>query len=84
MSEYLHQSKYCYPGTDVLINKLDIRDPSLLRDMELALTSVRLHQLYERPIAGNFDLKHMQQIHSIYSRYLSFWRIYTVRRFKFC
>lgn len=63
MSDYQHQSRYCYPGTDVLINKLDIRDPSLLKDMELALTSVRLHQLYDRPIAGNFDLKHMQQIH---------------------
>lgn len=38
-------SIYCYPGTDVLINKLDIHDPDILHDAERDLTARRLLQL---------------------------------------
>lgn len=54
---------YCYPGTDVLINKLDIKDPMLLMEKERQFTGFRLVQLEQDPIQGNFDLPHLQKIH---------------------
>lgn len=55
---------YCYPGTNTLINKLDIRDNDLLHDEERVLTGIRLVQLQNRPIMGNFDVEHLQKIHA--------------------
>ena len=46
---------YCYPGTDVLMNKLGIRDKNKLQDYERRLTMLRLLELTEKPIHGNFD-----------------------------
>lgn len=54
---------YCYPGSNVLINKLDIKDPVIFAVMERRLTAARLAQLQVNPIDGYFDLKHMQSIH---------------------
>ncbi|MET1249486.1 Fic family protein [Sporolactobacillus sp. STCC-11] len=59
-----HQSRYCYPGTDVLINKLDIRDQEKLEQAERRLTHVRLTQLQLNPINGQWDLSHLQHIHN--------------------
>ena len=63
MSRYQSQSKYCYPGTDVLINKLDIRDLERLEKAERIYTGIRMAQIELKPIPGDFDLKHMQKIH---------------------
>lgn len=63
---------YCYPDSDVLKNKLNIHDPDRLRNAERKLTMLRLYDLMENPIKGNFDLKHLKDIH----RYL-FQDIYT-------
>jgi len=57
------QSKYCYPNSDVLINKLNIRDEKELEIAERRITTVKIAQLYEKPITGNFDMKHLQAIH---------------------
>ena len=54
-------TKYCYPDTDVLINKLDIRDLDKLHIFERKLTMLRL---LEKPINGKFDFKHLQAIHA--------------------
>ncbi len=54
---------YCYPDTDVLENRLNIRDGGKLLAAEIQLVSIRLYQLYEQPIHGNFDLKHLCSIH---------------------
>lgn len=54
---------YCYPETDVLINKLGITDNKKLQVAERELTSFRINQLAMNPIKGNFDLKHLQRIH---------------------
>lgn len=43
---------YCYPDTDVLINKLNIHDKDKLCEVERKLTMLRLMDLLERPIAG--------------------------------
>lgn len=54
---------YCYPGTNVLINKFKIEDPILLMEKERQFTGFRLVQLEQNPIRGNFDLSHLQKIH---------------------
>ena len=54
---------YCYPESNVLKNKLNIRDVERLRKAERILVSLRLNDLLEEPILGRFDLMHLQQIH---------------------
>lgn len=39
--EYETDSDYCYPGTYVLKNKLNITDESELRSVERSITSLR-------------------------------------------
>ena len=60
----MSDTKYCYPDTDVLINKLDIRDLDKLHIFERKLTMLRLLELLDKPINGNFDFKHLQAIHA--------------------
>lgn len=59
----MSDAKYCYPNSEVLINKLGIKDLDKLHTVERKLTLVRLMELLEKPINGNFDLKHLQAIH---------------------
>lgn len=64
MSRYNHQqSSYCYPGTDILKNKENIRDVNTLERYERMMSSLRNAELYKYPVAGHFDIKHMQNIH---------------------
>lgn len=63
---------YCYPDSDVLINKLNIHDFQKLQNAERDLTARRLLQLYDHPIKANFDYQHLKLIH----RYI-FQDIYT-------
>ncbi len=60
----MSDTKYCYPDTDVLINKLDIRDFDKLHIFERKLTMLRLLELLDKPINGKFDFKHLQAIHA--------------------
>lgn len=62
MSENI-SSKYCYPGTDILINKLDIKDRAKLEELENALIVFKIYELRKKKITGNFDLKHLLSIH---------------------
>ena len=59
----MSDTKYCYPDSNVLINKLDIRDLDKLHIYERKLTMLRLLELMDNPISGKFDLKHLQAIH---------------------
>ncbi len=54
---------YCYPGSDTLINLLDLRDPEQLKQAERTLSAARLIELYKKPLPGDFDLTHLQRIH---------------------
>lgn len=56
-------SKYCYPDTYTLINKLDIHDDNLLKEAESLYTAQRLLELQAEVILGNFDLNHLLAIH---------------------
>ncbi|TCQ16386.1 Fic/DOC family protein [Rhizobium sp. PP-CC-3G-465] len=54
------QDPACYPGTTVLINKLDLRSQDDLDEAELALFLIRAD---ETPPAGRFDYPHYMALH---------------------
>lgn len=56
-------NKYCYPESDVLRNKLNITDARALFEAEKELTAIRLRELQENPIRGDFDFAHLRAIH---------------------
>lgn len=60
---YEKTANYCYKGTDVLINKLNITNDKDLFDAERELVLLRTHELNENPLKGNFDFKHLKSIH---------------------
>lgn len=46
---------HCYPGTTVLINKLDIRDQEKLNEAELFIVSVKSLQFEMEPFPEDLD-----------------------------
>lgn len=59
----MQDSRYCYPDSEVLMNKLNIIDSRKLFEAERDLTSIRLEELKRRPLKGKFDFKHLKTIH---------------------
>ena len=55
--------KYCYPGTNVLRNKLNIQDLDILHEAERDYSCIRQVELYKKGITGDFSLKHLCSIH---------------------
>lgn len=55
---------YVYPGTDVLINKVGLKDARALEKAEANYYAVASFELTNSPIKGNYDFKHLQQIHA--------------------
>lgn len=56
-------ANYCYKGTDVLINKLNITNDEDLFNAERELVSLRTYELNENPLKGCFDFKYLKNIH---------------------
>lgn len=54
---------YLIPGSSVLKNLLNITDADTLTRAEYRLTLARRQQLHANPLAGKFDLIHLQGIH---------------------
>ncbi len=62
--EYLRLwNSYFYPGTETFKNKLGILDPLELHEKEKEISFEKLVELYENPIKGDFDKKHLCAIH---------------------
>ncbi len=57
------QSLYCYPDTNILKNKLGIRDLEVLKRAEEELTAVKQLELLQQPLKGNFTKTHLLNIH---------------------
>ena len=57
------QSIYCYPDSNVLKNKLNIRDNKLLKTAEEEITLIKQMELLKNPIKGNFSRAHLMNIH---------------------
>ena len=56
-------SANCYPGTTVLINKLDIRDEETLYEAETLVTFINASKLEQHPLEGAFDFEHYKATH---------------------
>ena len=62
--EYLRLwESYLYPGTNTLKNKFGITDYDELKEKEAEVSFEKLVELYEHPIKGSFDKKHLCDIH---------------------
>lgn len=59
----MSDTSYCYQNTNVLKNKLNIHDFEKLQEAERKITMLRIFDLIDVPIEGNFDLKHFKEIH---------------------
>jgi cell filamentation protein len=57
------QDPYVYPGTGVLRNSLEIRDPQELARAEADLVRAALAVVAGRPLPGSYDLAHWQTFH---------------------
>ena len=57
------QSIYCYPASDVLKNKLNIRDRDELKRAEEEITALKQYMLMESPINGRFTKTQLMNIH---------------------
>lgn len=56
-------SIHCYPGTNILINKLNIKDGEKLSKYEAKITAAKSLALRQKGITGNFDVEHFKSIH---------------------
>ena len=63
MSRYDADDTYCISGTAVLKNKADITDQDLLDQYEADYSTIRIIELAQNPVSGNFDLEHLCSIH---------------------
>lgn len=70
---YEQTPNYCYPNTNVLINKLNIHDEKILNHYERQLVAIRQAELIENPIIGNLDFLHLKTIHKHLFQDLYFW-----------
>ena len=62
--EYEWDIGYCYPKSDILINKLNITDnKELLDEAERQITALKILDLKMKPVKGNFDINHLLYIH---------------------
>ena len=54
---------YTYSNSSVLKNNFDIKDAATFDDAEADYTSLRLRELAERPLEGDYDLAHYLKMH---------------------
>ena len=51
-------SIYCYPNSNVLVNKLNIHDNKKLEKIERKLVLLKLYELRQNKKIGKFDIMH--------------------------
>ncbi len=60
-----YDSIYCYDGTNILINKLNIHDRNTLKTAETEITFLKQEFLTNSGIIGRFSVTHLKNIHKI-------------------
>jgi cell filamentation protein len=60
---YEGSENYCYPGTEILRNKLGLKNEDALTVAEREITSLKLLMLYNTPIFEKFDFDCLCKIH---------------------
>ena len=63
MENNAKNSMYCYPGTNVLKNKLNIRDSNKLFEIEKQIVLVKSYILRQNKIRYTFDKRHFTYLH---------------------
>lgn len=63
MSRYDIADTYCYDNSSVLKNKLGLQDQDKLDTFEADITALRIIELDNKAIQGQFDLEHLKKIH---------------------
>ena len=66
MKDDLYEARnsiYCYPGTNILVNKLNIHDNKTLKQAEEKIVATKLFVLRQNKMIGNFDVNHFMNIH---------------------
>lgn len=53
----------CYEGTTCLINKFDIKDENILKDLETTVTFSKITEYSLNPLFNTFDVNHYKEIH---------------------
>lgn len=53
----------CYEGTTCLINKFDIKDENILKDLETTVTFSKITEYSLNPLFNTFDVNHYKAIH---------------------
>jgi cell filamentation protein len=62
---YEGSENYCYPGTNILRNKLGIRDDNALTIAEREITSLKLLKIYNMVQMNEFNFETLCKIHKI-------------------
>lgn len=63
MENNAKNSMYCYPGTNVLKNKLNVRDSNKLFEIEKQIVLVKSYILRQNKIRYTFDKRHFTYLH---------------------
>lgn len=53
----------CYDGTTCLINKYNITDEKVLKDLETTVTFSKITEYTLNPLLDTFDVEHYKSIH---------------------
>jgi len=61
--EYDGEDFYCYPNSNVLMNKFNIKEYGVLQQVERDISYAKIIYLGANPILGKFNLEYMQKIH---------------------
>lgn len=59
----VRDSIYCYPNSNILKNKLNIQDAEKLKQVETQLVLIKLYELRQQGITGDFSKEHFIAIH---------------------
>ena len=61
--EYEGEDFYCYPNTNILVNRFGIKNYEKLQEIERDYTTAKIVLISATPFKGVFDLKYLQKIH---------------------
>lgn len=61
--DYEYDKTYCYPSSNVLKNKLNIRNAADLQEAERNITALRLLELKQANPEGSLDFPYFKQLH---------------------
>lgn len=53
----------CYEGTACLINKFDVKDEGVLKELEATITLTKTTEYFLNPLFHTFDVQHYKSIH---------------------